>query len=176
MTAMMQRHMAPVQAPSTSRCRCTGRTSMHRTALTRRSCMATPMARLFRFRCSRAMAATTPRSGGRSSALPVRSLLGRRIRSSSLRPVEVAAAIATGTRPLLIRTTTRATCGHLCDTVDSAAKEIQKRGDQFDIKALLYLQGESNQPGEADAADKQLKTCVTSAIISINSRLVWRMG
>ena len=46
---------------------------------------------------------------------------------------------------------------HLCETVDSALKELQKRGDHFDIKALLYLQGESNRPGESDAADKQLE-------------------
>ena len=46
---------------------------------------------------------------------------------------------------------------HVCDTVDAALDVLKESNARLEVKALLYLQGESNRPGEADAAAKSLK-------------------
>lgn len=45
---------------------------------------------------------------------------------------------------------------HLCDTTDAALNVLAKRGDTFDVKGLVYIQGESNSSQEAAVAGQRL--------------------
>lgn len=50
--------------------------------------------------------------------------------------------------------------GHLRDTVDAALSVVVARGDTFNVKGLLYLQGESNNSAEAAASGVRLQSLI----------------
>ena len=60
--------------------------------------------------------------------------------------------------------------GHLRDTVDSALENVINNGDSFNIKGLMYLQGESNNSTGAAASGQLLRDLIGNLQTHVNSQ------
>lgn len=59
--------------------------------------------------------------------------------------------------------------GHVTDTVDAALAQLTGQGHTFSIDGLMYLQGESNNGGQAEIADDRLDDFTNNLQAHINN-------
>lgn len=59
--------------------------------------------------------------------------------------------------------------GHVTDSLDVALTNIVNQGDSFSFKGIMYLQGESNNSGEASASDDRLADFITNLQSHVNA-------